>query len=167
MRAVARLVEFGHISERELDDDISERAFDSLFELLDPYGLYFTAGDVAGFADDRDRLDDHLREGDERFAMALHRLWVQRIDDGVARALRWLDADLDFTEQETFLFDADAVGFAEDATDLDDMVDRACRHVAVNRELLSGHSIERKTGADLSHPRGTFRDHNELNHDQN
>ena len=45
------------------------------------------------------------------------------------------------------------------------VVDGARGHVAVDRELLARHAVEGEAGADLRHPAGTLRDHDEV-HDQ-
>ena len=53
---VAQLMSRSHLSRRELDSEISNRAFDLYLERLDPTKSYFMQSDVDEFSVERDQI---------------------------------------------------------------------------------------------------------------
>lgn len=119
-RSVRFLLEQKHISRRAIDDEISQRCLESFLESLDPLKLYFTQADIEEFTRDRDRLDDYFRSGKVDFAHTVFARFLARLEERVDTALKWVDADHDFTVEERMVTDADSATYPrtpEEASD--------------------------------------------------
>ena len=72
-----------HLTQHPLDDEISERAFDTFVDNLDPAKVYFTHEDIAEFKKNRKRLDDYAKRGDVKFAYQVFHRFLDRVDERV------------------------------------------------------------------------------------
>jgi len=79
-RLVTKLMQDDHLSNRPLDDQISQRAFDLFVKSLDPMKVYFAQSDIDEFAVWRTDLDDEMKRGDFTAAFAIFRRFLQRVD---------------------------------------------------------------------------------------
>jgi len=109
--AVRMLMERSHLSQREIDDVISERALETLLKNLDPWKLYFYQSDVDEFMQNRHALDDMIRKGDINFAYTVFSRFLARVDERVATAIAQVDAPHDFTLDEEMIRDRDATTY--------------------------------------------------------
>ena len=109
--AVRYLMEQKHLSQREIDDVISERALESLLKNLDPWKLYFYQSDVNEFMQNRHALDDMIKKGDVTFAYTVFSRFLARVDERVATAIAQVDAPHDFTIDEEMIRDRDATTY--------------------------------------------------------
>lgn len=111
--AVRLLMERRHLSRHPIDDEMSQRCLDAFLETLDPWKLYFYQSDIDEFARDRTRLDDLFRRGDIKFAHQVFDRYLARIDERVATATELVEADHDFTVDETMVSDRDATSYPQ------------------------------------------------------
>ncbi|QDT69554.1 Tail-specific protease precursor [Planctomycetes bacterium MalM25] len=119
-RSVRFLLEQKHISRQAIDDTISQRCLESFLESLDPLKLYFYQSDIDEFARNRDRLDDYFRSGNVDFAHTVFARFLARLEERVETALKWVDAEHDFTVDERMVTDADSATYPrtpEEASD--------------------------------------------------
>lgn len=124
--SVARLMDQQHLSKHSLDDEISERAFNQLLRSLDPLKQYFLKSDIDAVAGYRTRLDDLARTGDMDFPIKLFKTFLKRVDERVAMAHEQIDAEHDFTVDETIAVDAKVIDFPVDEAEA---LDRIRRHI--------------------------------------
>ncbi|MDY0165833.1 MAG: carboxy terminal-processing peptidase [Thermoguttaceae bacterium] len=110
--AVVSLLGREHLSTHELDDEISQRAFDSFLKALDPMKVYFYQSDIDAFRHYEDRLDDMARRGDISFAYLVFKTFLERIDERVAVIDELLETEHDFTVDEKMVIDRDEVRYA-------------------------------------------------------
>ncbi len=110
--AVSLLMERQHLSQRELDDEISQRGLDALLKSLDPWKLYLLQSDVDEFMAQKDSLDDMIKRGDITFAHSIFERFLQRVRERSVIALQQIDASHDFTVDETMIRDREAAKYA-------------------------------------------------------
>ena len=111
-KLVTKLMQDDHLSNRPLDDQISQRAFDLFVKSLDPMKVYFAQSDIDEFAVWRTDLDDEMKRGDFTAAFAIFRRFLQRVDQRTETAAMMVDADHDFTVKEEMVTDSDLLTFA-------------------------------------------------------
>ena len=111
-KMAAKLLGDYHVSGRQIDDATSEELFDRFFEALDPAKLYFERADLDYFRDYRTRLDDAVKRGDLSFVNAVYDRYLARLKQRVGTAQRLIDADFDFTKDESIVSNADLIQWA-------------------------------------------------------
>jgi carboxyl-terminal processing protease len=111
-KLVTKLMQDDHLSNRPLDDQISQRAFDLFVKSLDPMKVYFAQSDIDEFAVWRTDLDDEMKRGDFTAAFAIFRRFLQRVDQRTETAVRMVDSEHDFTVKEEMVTDSDMLTFA-------------------------------------------------------
>ena len=111
-RLVTKLMQDDHLSNRPLDDQISQRAFDLFVKSLDPMKVYFAQSDIDEFSVWRTDLDDEMKRGDFTAAFAIYRRFLQRVDQRTETAVKMVDMDHDFTVKEEMVTDSDMLTFA-------------------------------------------------------
>ena len=72
-KLVADLMERGHLSRRELDVEISERAFDLYMKMLDPTKSYFLQSDADEFATEKTFIAEKVKKGNYDFGIRIYK----------------------------------------------------------------------------------------------
>ncbi|HYO24627.1 MAG TPA: carboxy terminal-processing peptidase, partial [Lacipirellulaceae bacterium] len=98
---VAAMMDRKHLSRMRLDDEISARALKMFFETLDPMKLYFYKSDIDEFRAESTRLDDYVKAGDVRIANRIFDRFYERVIERTAVAQALVDAEHDFTVDES------------------------------------------------------------------
>ena len=68
-QSVIRLIKQHHISQRDIDDNISGKLLDRFIKVLDPLKLYFHKADIVKMQENRKNLDDLVKAGNVDFAL--------------------------------------------------------------------------------------------------
>jgi len=105
----------------ELDDELSSLIFDQYLESLDANRQYLTKGDVDKFAKYRGSLDDHLEEANLDVAFDLFRIYRQRVEQRIDKAVAMLDEKNEFSVNEDYQFDRTELDWALDEESLDEV----------------------------------------------
>ena len=126
-----------HLSSRPLDDAISERAFDQYVKTLDSMKIYFLQSDIEEFDGWRTEIDDKMKKGDYQFAFAVFNRFLERVDQRVETANKWIDAKHDFSVQEEMLTERDDYEYAKTEAEA---VERWRKRIKYN--LLVENSVE-------------------------
>ncbi len=111
-KLVTKLMQDDHLSNRPMDDQISQRAFDLFVKSLDPMKVYFAQSDIDEFSVWRTDLDDEMKRGDFTAAFAIFRRFLQRVDQRTETAVQMVDTQQDFTVKEEMVTDPDLLTFA-------------------------------------------------------
>jgi len=114
-RLISRLMPANHISGKELDDGVSQRALDLFVDSFDPLKLYFLQSDIEDFQRYAGSIDDQVRSGDLGLAYYIYGRFIERVDQRVAVALELLEGDFDFNRDEQIVIDGDAAQYARNA----------------------------------------------------
>lgn len=120
-KLVADMISKHHISQKQIDDRISQMLVKRLLKDLDPQKLYFLQSDIDEFNRYRDQLDDLVgKTGNVDFARLVFSTYLRRLDERIAVAQKNVDAPHDFTVDESMAIDGDQIGWASDTRELDE-----------------------------------------------
>ncbi len=117
---VAALMDRRHLSEMQMNDEISHRALDLFLKNLDRMKLFFLQSDIDEFMAERDSLDDYVKAGDVRIAKEIFDRFLQRVSERVAIAQKLVDAEHDFTVDEDMVRDPKKLDYAKTSEELDE-----------------------------------------------
>lgn len=117
VRSVSTLMSRMHIAGKPLNDEISQRAFDTLLRGLDPLKVYFLKSDIEQLSKNRNKLDDFAREGKLEFVISLYQLFLTRLDERIEAAHRFVDAEHDFTVDEFIARDPAKIDYPADTAE--------------------------------------------------
>lgn len=117
---VTRTMEAMHLSRHGVDDEIAQRCFDAYVKTLDPWKLYFYQSDIDEFSANRDQIDDMLKKKDVSLAYAIFNRFLDRNAERAATALKWVDAEHDFTVDEEMTSDRKAATYAKTPQEADE-----------------------------------------------
>ena len=117
-KLVAEMISKYHISQKSIDDRISQLLLKRLLKELDPQKLYFLQSDIDIFNKYRDQLDDMIAIGNVDFARQVFDVYLRRLDERLSDAHALIDAPHDFTVNETMSIDGDQIAWAANAAEL-------------------------------------------------
>ncbi|MDR1492469.1 MAG: carboxy terminal-processing peptidase [Planctomycetaceae bacterium] len=155
---IARLISIDlprrHISKHPLDGEFSKRAFSLYLKALDPMKYYFYQSDVDEFMQNESQLGEQLKSGNLRFAFDVFNRYLERFDERTAMAEEFLKSQQDFTANESFILDKEALTYPKSK---EEAFDRCRKKVkfdilvlrAENRDLLNGKNKEDETQSAL------------------
>jgi carboxyl-terminal processing protease len=116
-----------HLSKHPLDDEISERTFNTYLKMLDPFKLYFVQSDIDEFSAQKSQLDDLardlLRRSDNSFISFAYKVFerfLQRVDERVALVDELLNQQHDFTADEDMVSDPKVTTYATSDAEVKD-----------------------------------------------
>ena len=124
VKTIASLMTRMHLASHPLDDEISARAFDSILRSLDPLKVYFLKSDIERFEANRHKIDDFARDGKMDFAIDVYKLFLKRMDERIAAAHQYVDAEHDFTLDESIVRDAKKIDYPVDTAEANDRMRR-------------------------------------------
>jgi len=126
--AVRRQLEREHFLRQPIDDAIARRWFANFLEALDPMKLYFLQGDVDGFMQRQDSLDDLVKRGDVTFAYEVLDRFLERVDSRQPLIEKLIESAHDFTKSETIVIDRDATTWARTEAEAEDLWRRRIKY---------------------------------------
>src|SRR5690606_31899416 len=103
----------GHFSPQDLNDDFSENVFKGYIEQLDPFKRYFYESDIKEFEAYKDKLDDQIKAYDIAFFNITHERLLQRIEESKAMYKEVLSEPFDFTIKEEFSTDYEKLTYVK------------------------------------------------------
>jgi carboxyl-terminal processing protease len=119
-KLVADMISKYHISQKHIDDRISQLLLKRLLKDLDPQKLYFLQSDIDVFTKYRDQLDDMVAIGNVDFARQVFDVYLRRVDERMAVAHSYIEEPHDFTVDESMSVDGDKIAWATNKAELDD-----------------------------------------------
>ena len=119
-QVVCQLVHRFHISQKKIDDEISKKTLKRYIESVDPLKLYFIESDIKKFEKFETELDDQLLQGDVKFAFVVHQAYLERVRRQIVVAQRFIEADHDFTTDETRIANPEFLEWCKSAEALND-----------------------------------------------
>ncbi len=134
-KRVCQLITRFHINRGEIDDAVSEKLLDRFIEVLDPQKLYFLQSDIDQISAYRQELDDLLKMGNVDFAYRTFDLYVNRLNERIELAHKLVDAEHDFSVDESIVIDADDLSWAQSKAESDDRWRKRIKHDLLSLKL--------------------------------
>lgn len=134
-KSVVELIENFHYKKVVVDDDLSNLIFDDYLKSLDPAKSYFLQSDIDDFEKYRKTLDDDLRAGDLSVAFYIFNVYQQRYDDRVKFALNQIDKKVDFSTNETYVYDREKMPWLKTKAESDDLWSKRIKYELLNLKV--------------------------------
>ena len=118
LEIVKYVVERGHYSSIELNDDLSLKIFDDFIDKLDPQKRFFSLNDVKELGRYKYKIDDQIKAYDLEFFEEIHKVYRSRIADAKIFVDKIFDNNFDFTDNEYIDLDSDSIPFSTNKNQL-------------------------------------------------
>jgi carboxyl-terminal processing protease len=119
-KLVAGMITRYHISQKAIDDNVSEQLLNRFLDQVDPQKLYFTQTDIDEFTKLKTELDDQILNGDVKFAFDVYDRYAAIVQERMKLAHKLIDADHDFTLDESMVTDSDKQPWAKHQAEVED-----------------------------------------------
>lgn len=113
------VLEKGHFSPIELNDDFSKKAYASYIQSLDPTKRYFIQSDINEFQKYENSIDDMIRSKDLSFFDLTYKRLMQRMKESKVIYTSILSKPLNLKDDETISVDYEKLPYAASMNDLD------------------------------------------------
>ncbi len=118
VQLISYVLEQGHFSPKDLNDEFSEKVFYDYLEQLDPFKRYFYKSDIKEFEAYKLKIDDQIKTYDLTFFNLTHDRLLQRIEESKGRYVEILDKPFDYSKNETFSTDYEALEFVKNKREM-------------------------------------------------
>lgn len=130
-----------HYAPVQLDEAFSNRVYERLLKSLDFNRTILLQSDVDAFDVNRTKFADALNKGNLSFAFDMFNQSMQRRYDRFGYALRVLEQDFDFDEDELYFYDREDADWAQSEEELDQLWQQRVKFDALNLKL-TGKTVE-------------------------
>lgn len=127
-----------HYRELKLNDELSNRIFNSYIDALDKGRAYFTASDIASLQRYRNVLDDALLTGNLQPAFDIFNRYQLRTVERFAFTVNLLNTEadsLDLTRDESLIMERDNLPWLANTKELDNLWRRRLKNEIITRRL--------------------------------
>ena len=132
---VTQFVQQQHYNHVAVDDELSSRVLDLFIEGLDGNRMYLLKGDIEYFETYRYELDDLVKSKPLDPVFEMYQVYQTRVRERLTFALEQLEAEPDFTQDETYQFDRSEEPWVESSAELDDIWRQRVKNDALNLAL--------------------------------
>ena len=145
------VLEKGHFSPIELNDDFSKKAYASYIESLDPTKRYFIQSDINEFQKYETSIDDMIRNKDLSFFDLTYKRLMQRMKESKVIYTSILSKPLNLNDEETINVDYEKLPYAATMKDLDQRW-RKQLEFAVLSDITDKEDIQKAVETDKENP---------------
>ena len=118
IQLITYVLDQAHYLDIKIDNNFSEKVFDSFIENIDPYKRYLYQSDIDKLSQYKYQIDDAFNEPNLEFFNLAHEILIKRIDESKLISKEVLSKPFDFKLQETFNFDIDELRYINSRADL-------------------------------------------------
>ena len=118
IQLVNYVLDQGHFSPKELNDDFSQSFFTHYIEQLDPYKRYFHASDIKEFEAYKNELDDQILSFDLTFFNLTHERYIKRIEESKSIYKEVLSKPYDFSTNEMYSTDLENLEYVSSKSEM-------------------------------------------------
>ena len=118
LEIVKYVVERGHYSSIQIDDDLSLKIYDDFINKLDPQKRFFTLSDIKELDRFKYKIDDQIKAYDLDFFEEIHDRYRSRIADAKIFVEKAFENNFDFNDTEYIDLDIDSIPFSSDKNQL-------------------------------------------------
>ncbi|MBT8281662.1 MAG: carboxy terminal-processing peptidase [Muriicola sp.] len=115
---ITYILEKGHYSPKDINDDFSVNVFEDFIDVLDPTKRYFLAEDIRDFEKYKFQIDDQIKNTDISFFNLVHERYTKRMDEVKLLIKEILDEPFDYTIEESINSDYDKRPFTSSRSEL-------------------------------------------------
>tara|TARA_B000000557_G_scaffold254327_1_gene244315 strand:+ start:970 stop:3081 length:2112 start_codon:yes stop_codon:yes gene_type:complete len=118
IQLITYVLDQAHYLDIEIDDNFSEKVFDSFLENIDPYKRYLYQSDIDMLSKYKYDIDDSFNQPNLEFFDLAYEILTQRIDEAKQISQEVLSKPFDFQLEETFNFDIEELQYVNSKIDL-------------------------------------------------
>ena len=118
LEIVKYVVERGHYSSIQIDDDLSLKIFDDFINKLDPQKRFFTLIDIKELDRFKYKIDDQIKAYDLEFFEEIHDRYRSRIAEAKIFVEKAFENNFDFNDKEYIDLDIDSIPFSANKNQL-------------------------------------------------
>ena len=118
IQLITYVLDQAHYLDIEIDDNFSEKVFDSFLENIDPYKRYLYQSDIDMLSKYKYEIDDSFNQPNLEFFDLAYEILIQRIDEAKQISEEVLLKPFDFQLEETFNFDMEELQYVNSKIDL-------------------------------------------------
>ena len=118
IQLITYVLDQAHYLDIEIDDNFSEKVFDSFLENIDPYKRYLYQSDIDMLSKYKYDIDDSFNQPNLEFFDLAYEILTQRIDEAKQISKEVLSKPFDFQLEETFNFDIEELQYVNSKIDL-------------------------------------------------
>lgn len=104
LRVMNDMLKRFHVQPRLVDDSLSTKVYNDMFELLDPYGIYFIKSDMDEFSTFQYKLDDAVNNNDCEFVSIIEKRYAERLKEVDTLIGTLLSKPLDYNSPDEIFF---------------------------------------------------------------
>ncbi len=105
IKLITYVLEQGHFSPKDINDDFSQNVFKGYLDQLDPFKRYFYESDIKEFRAYQDKIDDQIKAYDITFFNLTHERLLKRLEESKALYKEVLSEPFNFEINEEFSTD--------------------------------------------------------------
>ena len=120
IQLITYVLEQGHFSPQDMNDDFSANVFDDYLNQLDPFKRYFYASDIKEFEVYKDQLDDQIKNYDLTFFNITHQRLLERIKESKTLYTEILEKPFNFSKDEMYSTDYKKLTYVTSKRDMKD-----------------------------------------------
>ncbi|MDG1659600.1 MAG: carboxy terminal-processing peptidase [Crocinitomicaceae bacterium] len=118
MEAVMQTIVYNHYNPMPVDNELSEKVYDSYIKRVDNGKRFFLQSDIDAFSKHRLELDDYAKAHDFDFLDELNRVHASRVELAREYYNEILSKPFDFSKEETIETDVDKLGYVKSEEEL-------------------------------------------------
>lgn len=118
IQLITYVLEQGHFTPKDINDDFSEHVFNNYLDQLDPFKRYFYQSDIDEFKAYQDKLDDQIKAYDISFFNLTHQRLLKRLEESKAIYKEVLAEPFNFDIKEEFSTDYENLGYVNSKKDM-------------------------------------------------
>ena len=117
---ITYVLDQAHYLDKEINDEFSEKVFDTFLENLDPYKRYFYASDIKEFSKYKYLIDDAFKNPNLEFFELVYETYNRRMLESEKIFTEILSKPFDFTKDEVCECDFEALDYVKTKSELQD-----------------------------------------------
>ena len=144
VKSIVYKLKYHHYEKIDLDDDLSEKIYDTYLSDLDPARLYFLQSDIDSFKSFRHKIDDILKSTDLKPPYQIFNQYQQRVIERMIFILDYIEKKgktVNFTIEESFESDRENSPWPASLTIQNELWRKRLKNEMLNL-LLSGKKMD-------------------------
>lgn len=144
IQLITYVIDEGHFSPKEIDDDFSESVYEDFLNQIDPFKRYFLKSDLKEFDKYKTEIDNQLKAYDVTFFNLVHERLLKRQEESKGIYKDILEKSFNFNKKESFNTDYENLQYATSKKTLKERWRRQLKFSAISNyhEILEDQENE-------------------------